>query len=266
MNAGRNSSGESPLDCVVSLVERLRSPEGCPWDREQTLDSLKQCLLEEAHELLDAMGGDDPDRHMEELGDVLLQIVMQSQIRREKDEFSFDDVAQKLSEKLIRRHPHVFGDETCKDSAQVLKNWEKIKESEGTNGKRTLFEGVPSTLPALQKAQRVQAKASRVGFDWRESAPVLDKVEEEIAEIRDAAERDRADMLEEEIGDTLFSIVNLCRFYGVNAEACLNGTTQKFIRRFGEVEKGMASRGRKLSECTLEEMDELWEEAKKRLE
>ncbi len=251
------------MDRVVSIVDRLRGPDGCPWDREQTLDSLQECLLEEAHELLDAMGKDEPEKHMEELGDVLLQVVMQSQIRREKEEFSFDDVADKLAEKLIRRHPHVFGDQICEDSAEVLKNWEKIKETESTDGKRTLFEGVPSTLPALQKAQRVQSKASRVGFDWCEGAPVLDKVEEEIGEVRDAADGDRPDMLKEEVGDMLFSIVNLCRFYGVNAEACLNRTTRKFIRRFGEVEKGVASMGRKLSECTLEEMDALWEEAKR---
>ncbi len=262
MKNGRQGKKETPMNRVVSLVDRLRGPDGCPWDREQTLDSLQECLLEEAHELLDAMTGDEPGKHMEELGDVLLQIVMQSRIRREKNEFSFDDVADSLARKLIRRHPHVFGDQSCKDSAEVLKNWEKIKETESPDGKRTLFEGVPPTLPALQKAQRVQSRAARVGFDWREGGPVLDKVEEEIGEVREAADDGRPEMLEEETGDMLFSIVNLCRFYGINAEACLNRTTRKFIRRFGEVEKKVAATGRKLSDCTLEEMDAFWEEVK----
>lgn len=258
----RDESRESDLERVIETVARLRSEDGCPWDREQTLESLKECLLEESHELLEVMTDSNPDKHREELGDVLLQILMQARIREERGDFSFSDVARELGEKLIRRHPHVFGEQTVADSNEVLKNWEKIKASE-KKGSSGLLNGIPSSLPSLQKAQRVQARAARVGFDWEKGEQVLDKIEEETGEMREAAREGNLQVIEEELGDMLFSIVNLCRFYGINAEGAVERTTEKFMRRFGYVESRLADRGLDLSGSTLDEMEELWQEAKK---
>ena len=232
---GADLSGVANL-CEV--MRRLRAPGGCPWDREQTLASLKPCLLEETYELLEAMDGRDLALHVEELGDVLLQVVFQCAIREEEGLFNFNDVAQVLTDKLVRRHPHVFGDVTARSSGEVLRNWEAIKQTEKSHQPdRSAIDGVPPALPALLKAQRIQAKASRVGFDWEDATGAIGKVEEEIGELKEAVEVGSAPQIEEEVGDLLFSIVNYCRFIGVDAESALERTCKKFSRRFRGVEK-----------------------------
>lgn len=257
---------DEKLDGVKRLYEvmkRLRAPGGCPWDREQTLQTLKPCLMEETYELLEAMDGDDLALHVEELGDVLLQVVFQCAIREEEGRFTFDQVANTLAEKLIRRHPHVFGDVDAKTSGQVLRNWEAIKQTEkGKKPDRSALDGVPAALPALLKAQRMQAKASRVGFDWKDATGATGKIEEELGELKEAvASGDKAKMTEE-MGDLLFSAVNYCRFIGVDAENALEGTNKKFARRFRDVEGRVRAQGRSLRDCTLAEMDAVWDEVK----
>jgi MazG family protein len=185
----RHAAGKSGIDRLLAVVRRLRGKHGCPWDRQQTLRSLKPYVIEEAYELLDAIDSNDRDRHQDELGDVLLQVVLQAQLRREKGDFSFDDVAGRLADKLIRRHPHVFGNVKVSGAGDVLRNWEAIKADEKTSGDRSILEGIPRHLPALQKAQRVQSRASRVGFDWSDVKDVLAKIDEELAETRRAIAR-----------------------------------------------------------------------------
>lgn len=250
------------LDRLLDVVARLRGEGGCPWDREQTLESLKPYLIEEAYELIDAIDSGDPERHAEELGDVLLQVAIQSRIREEEGVFAFEEVADRLADKLIRRHPHVFGEVVVRDSAEVLQNWEAIKATEQA-GDRSIVEGVPRHLPALQKAQRVQSRVARVGFDWERADEVLDKVEEEIGEIRRAAKSGVRREVREELGDLLFSLVNLCRFESVDAEATLQEAVEKFSRRFQEVERRVWAEGRTTADCTLDELEAHWQVAKR---
>jgi len=254
--------GRSEMERVRAVVKRLRGEGGCPWDREQTLDSLKQYLIEEAYEVIDAVDSGDVSRHREELGDVLLQIVLHAQIRQEKGDFTFADVAGKLADKLVRRHPHVFGDTKVSGTREVLKNWESIKAGEQQPGRHSLVDGIPKHLPALQKAQRVQSRVSRVGFDWTEAEEALAKVEEELGEVKEAVAAGDAAKVEEELGDLLFAVVNLSRFRKVNAEEALAATTSKFMARFREVENRVEEEGRQLRDCTLAEMDAHWERIK----
>ena len=249
---------------LVEVMRRLRAPGGCPWDREQTLQSLKPCLLEETYELLDAMDRDDPALHVEELGDVLLQVVFQCAIREEEKLFSFDDVAAALADKLVRRHPHVFGDATAETSGEVLRNWEAIKQTEKGKGgaARSALDGVPATLPALLKAQRVQVKASRVGFDWDDASGAIAKIHEELNELSEAVTDGDAAHITDEAGDLFFAIVNYCRFIHVDAEGALSGATQKFATRFREVERRVRESGRDMKACTLAELDAVWDEVK----
>jgi len=248
---------------LVEVMKRLRAPGGCPWDREQTLQSLKPCLLEETYELLEAMDGEDLALHVEELGDVLLQVVFQCAIREEEGLFAFDDVARTLAEKLVRRHPHVFGDAVADSSGQVLRNWEAIKQAEkGKKPDRSALDGVPATLPALLKAQRMQAKASRVGFDWEDASGATEKIAEELEELREAAAAGDRQQLTDEVGDLLFSVVNYCRFLEIDAEGALEGSNRKFSRRFREVERRVREQGRTLKECTLAELDAVWDAVK----
>jgi tetrapyrrole methylase family protein/MazG family protein len=248
---------------LIEVMRRLRAPGGCPWDREQTLQSLKPCLLEETYELLEAMDGDDLALHVEELGDVLLQVVFQCAIREEEGRFTFDGVASALADKLVRRHPHVFGEATASTSGEVLRNWEAIKQTEkGKKPDRSAVDGVPAALPALLKAQRLQAKASRVGFDWGDASGAADKLAEELAEVREAVAAGDAQKTAEEMGDLLFSVVNTCRFLHVDAEHALEGSNKKFSRRFREVERRVRAQGRALKSCTLAELDEVWETVK----
>jgi len=252
---------------LVEVMRRLRAPGGCPWDREQTLQTLKPCLLEETYELLDAMDKDDLALHAEELGDVLLQVVFQCAIREEEGRFTFDDVAASLADKLIRRHPHVFADAAMPSTGDVLRNWEAIKQGEkGEAARRSALDGVPAVLPALLKAQRVQAKASRVGFDWKESSGAMEKIHEELGELSEAVAGGDAARVTDEMGDVLFAMVNYCRFIHVDAESALAGATQKFAARFREVERCAQERGMEMRNCTLAELDALWDEAKVKIQ
>ena len=254
-------------------MTRLRDPQtGCPWDREQTLSSLKPCVLEETYELLAAM--DKPDEkanYVEELGDVLLQVMFQSVMAEQEGHFTFDDVANAISDKLVHRHPHVFGNVDAKDSATVLRNWEQLKQLEHKKEARhSALDGVPPTLPGLLKAQRTQEKAARVGFDWKDAQGPMAKIEEELGELKEEIAKlgdasvppARKEGVKEELGDLLFSVCNLARHLGVDAESALEGTTAKFARRFRTVEAGAKAQGRLLKEMTLDEMDALWDEAK----
>lgn len=253
---------------VIDLMSRLRSRGGCPWDREQTLESLQQYLIEECYELIDAVDSGDVGRHMDELGDVLLQVVFQAQIRKEQKKFDFDDVVKTLAAKLIRRHPHIFGTEKARTPAQVLKRWEEIKslEKKGkTETRHSAVDGVPHRLPALLKAQRVQARASRVGFDWKEIGAVLDKVEEELAEVRKALASGDEKELKNEIGDLLFAVVNLSRFKRISAEVALESAVNRFVKRFKAVEVRVERQGRKVSDCSLEELESHWQAVKRSL-
>ena len=261
----------SGIDRLHGIMVRLRDPEtGCPWDREQTLSSLKPCLIEETYELLAAMDRpDDRANYVEELGDVLLQVMFQCVMAEQEGRFTFDDVANAISDKLVHRHPHVFGSADAKDSATVLRNWEQIKQMEHRKEARhSALDGVPAALPALLKAQRTQEKAARVGFDWRDADGPTEKVEEELGELKaEVAARASAKpadsvRVKEELGDLVFAVCNLARHLGVDAESAAEGATAKFSRRFRAVEAAAKERGRSLRDMTLEEMDALWDEAK----
>lgn len=252
-------------------MTRLRDPQtGCPWDREQTLSSLKPCVLEETYELLAAMDRpEDKANYVEELGDVLLQVMFQCVMAEQEGRFSFDDVAHAISDKLVRRHPHVFGNVDAKDSATVLKNWEQIKQTEHKREARhSALDGVPATLPGVLKAQRTQEKAARVGFDWKDAEGPLAKIEEELGELKsEMAARTgdspaESERVKEELGDVLFSVCNLARHLHVDAESALEGTTAKFSRRFRAVEQAAKAEGRNLKDMTLGEMDAIWGKVK----
>lgn len=272
------------LDELVQLMAKLRAPDGCPWDRKQTHESLKPYLLEETYEVLETIDKQDEPKLREELGDLLLQILFHAQIAAERKAFSMEEVMQLLADKLVRRHPHVFGEKG--DGAltpdQVYSNWEQIKKSERQQAGRSdsVLDGVPKTLPALLRAFQIQARASRVGFDWPQNGDgvhqVMDKVKEEIEELTDAygtpekraGEADQAAMqrhLEDEMGDVLFSLVNLARFLKVNPEDAARRATDRFADRFHFIEAEAARMGRALESMTLAEMDALWEKAKQKL-
>jgi MazG family protein len=240
----------------VTIVRRLRKE--CPWDRKQTHRSLRESLLEETYEVLDTLGRRDNAGLSQELGDLLLHIAMHATIAEELSEFTFADLLTGISDKLVRRHPHVFGKARAKGTREVLKNWEQIKMNEG---RRSVFEGIPRGLPALQKAMQVQRRAAAVGFDWKRTGDVLKKVTEEAGEVRAARGKRRR---EEEFGDLLFALVNYARFTGVNPEHALRGTVERFTDRFQYVERSLASRGIRTGDAPLRAMDELWEEAKKK--
>lgn len=248
---------------AYDIVAQLRGEDGCPWDREQTLESLKAYLVEECYELLEAVDSGDPDSHKEELGDVLLQILLQSRIRQEQGDFEFDDVARSLSAKLIRRHPHVFGDVSVANSDEVVRNWDAIKADEKGSVNASVLDGVPLALPALQRAQHIQSRASRVGFDWEDVGPVVAKIAEELAELKDAISSGNPERIQDEVGDLLFSIVNLCRLGDVNADDALRDSTRKFIIRFQEVERRLHAQGKGPCDVTLAELDACWEKIKK---
>lgn len=270
-----------PFRRLVDIMESLLSPEGCPWDRKQTHETLKPYALEEAHEVLDAIDQGDMDELCSELGDLGLQIVFHAALARRRGDFAIDDVYTAICDKLIRRHPHVFGDVVADEAGTVLKNWEAIKKAErAAKGKSeappSALDGIPGSLPALQRATRLQSKAARVGFDWNDVAPVLAKIREEIDELEEEmqahgahtstpdgdATHDRARM-EGELGDLLFAIVNLARFLQVDAEQALQRTNRKFLQRFLYIEKILRERGKEPSDSTLEEMDSIWEQAKR---
>jgi len=245
---------------LIAIMAKLRSPDGCPWDREQTHASLRQYLLEEAYEVIEALDVGDQPALKEELGDLLLQIVFHAQISSEDNGFDVADVIDAISEKLIRRHPNVFGDVEITSAAEQSINWEKIKKSEG---KESVLDGVPVALSALLRAYRLQQKASTVGFDWPETTPVWDKIEEELAELKQACQQKEQRRIDEEMGDLLFSLVNLSRFLSVNPEDALRNTIAKFNTRFRKVEREFADRNQSMADATLEELDAVWEKVKR---
>lgn len=246
---------------LLSIMDELR--EKCPWDREQTNETLRKLSIEEVYELGEAILENNPQEIKKELGDILLHIVFFAKIGEEKGQFDVGDVINHLIDKLIYRHPHVFGTAEVQDSEQVLKNWETLKLSEKGRGKRVL-EGVPTALPALIKANRIQEKVRGVGFDWELKEQVWDKVKEELGELEVEIKAGRIKEMENEFGDLIFSIVNACRLYGIDPESALERTNQKFIRRFNYLEENTLLKGKTLHEMTLAEMDVFWNEAKKR--
>ncbi len=252
------------FDDLVSIMTRLRGPGGCPWDRKQNHQSLLPYLLEETYEVADSIHRRDMDELCTELGDLLLQVIFHAQLARERKRFTIDDVVDRICRKLIGRHPHVFGQRRRLSARQVLGNWEKIKLAEPGNGGKTrgVLDGVPRALPALLRAFRVQEKTSRVGFDWDNPTGVLDKVNEEVDELRRSLRSHRKTEIENELGDLLFALVNLARHLHIDPESALSKTNQRFIRRFGYIEKNLPKTGKRLGEATLSEMDQLWEKAK----
>ncbi|MBL7031720.1 MAG: nucleoside triphosphate pyrophosphohydrolase [Nitrospira sp.] len=251
------------FDELVDIVAKLRGSGGCPWDREQTRESLKPFLVEEFYELIDAIDENDNDGIKEEMGDLLFQVVLQSQLFSEEGEFAINDVVDGIARKMVKRHPHVFGDKVLETSDEVEKWWKEHKLKEG-KGHDSAIGGVPKSLPALLRAQKIQMKATKVGFDWERIEDAFGKIEEEIKEFREALEKNDRNEIEDELGDILFVLVRIANFVNVNPEDALRRTIRKFISRFSYVENEAAKQGRKLSDMKLTEMDILWNEAKKR--
>ena len=255
-------AGDAPMTLgeqflrLIAVVERLRSEDGCPWDRQQTPQSLLPYLLEETYEVMESITADDAGALKEELGDLLLHIVFQGCLAKEAGRFTLGDSLNAVNDKLVRRHPHVFGDQRVEDTEDVRRRWEAAKQRE--KGRASLLDGVPRTLPALNRARRMQEKAASVGFDWPQVAGVWAKVMEEIQELQTACAAEDAAAMQEEFGDVLFSLVNLGRFLQLSGEDALRQATNKFEQRFRGIEQELARRGRTIEEATLEEMDGIW--------
>lgn len=245
---------------LLLIMEDLR--EKCPWDRKQTMDSLRHLTVEETYELSDAIIENDLNGIKEEIGDLMLHMVFYSKIGSEKNAFDIADVLNGICDKLVNRHPHIYGTETVTDEAEVLQNWEKLKLKEG---KKSVLEGVPNSLPAMVKAYRVQDKVKQIGFEWDEADEALEKVYEELDELKVAVKEDQSEEKEKELGDVLFSVINYARYLNIDAERALEITNKKFIKRFQWMENEAASNNQKLQDMSLEEMDILWNKAKKKL-
>jgi MazG family protein len=246
---------------LCDIVAKLRAPGGCPWDREQTNESLLPALIEEAYETAEAARSHDDTHFREELGDLLLLVVMHAQIARETGRFDIEEVIGQVSDKLIRRHPHVFGTSEARDAGAVLKQWEAIKREEKKADLHYLA-SLPKALPALVRAQKAQSKAARVNFDWRALRDVIAKVEEELGEIKEAIQSGPQEMIEDEVGDLLFAVVNLARRCKIDAEGTLQSATNKFVARFNRLEDELRTRGKRLGDVDLAEMDAIWDEIK----
>jgi MazG family protein len=268
-----HAAAQAAIGRLLGIMDRLRDPGGCPWDREQTLRSLTPYLLEEAHEVIEAIESGDANHHREELGDLLFQVVFQSRIAREEGKFDFAAVCDAIAEKLTRRHPHVFGDLSVSGSGEVVKNWERIKADERKakgEGPRSAIGGVPAALPALVRAERMTEKAGAVGFDWPDVKGVVAKVREELSELEEAMSRGSGggavdqQEVEHELGDLLFAVANLGRHLKVHPEEALRAAVRRFEGRFHHVEDRLLEAGRTPRESTLEEMDRYWNEAKLR--
>jgi len=257
-------AGQS-IERLLGVMRKLRAPDGCPWDREQTNESLKSDLIEEAYEVIDAIESGNVSHLEEELGDLLLQVVFHSQICEENGHFEFSDVANAIVDKLERRHPHVFGEVQVADSGEVLQNWDAIKKAEKAEGDKpaSIVAGIPRHLPALQKAHQVQKRAARAGFDWDNIDDVFAKLHEEIDELKEAISREHESDIREELGDLLFSVVNVSRYLGHNPEEILNYNVKKFVRRFQKVEDQVHATGREFKDFSLPELDAFWDEAKR---
>src|SRR5580658_4480380 len=274
-NSKRLTAGEW-FEKLAAVQARLRAPDGCPWDREQTHASLRTDLIEEAYEVLEALESGDDAKFAEEMGDLLLQIVFHSEIAREQGRFDVSDVIREVHDKMVRRHPHVFGEKRAKDSAEVLKNWEQIKkeeriaagkkageEAKGEKKTASLLDGVSKALPAALEGFQLTRRAARIGFDWDSVEGVIDKVKEETGELREAVGAKDAELVEEEMGDLLFAAVNVARFLHVDPEIALKKANAKFSARFRQMEKLAAERGKTLADVPREEMEGFWEEVKK---
>ena len=250
------------FDDLVTLMDKLRSPEGCPWDREQTYETLRPFVIEEAYEVVDAIDRHDREALEEEIGDLLLEAVFLAQLAKEEGVFEIADSITAVHDKLVHRHPHVFADVEANSADEVITNWERLKREEKHQKDKSFFEGVPQALPGLIKAVRLTEKAARVGFDWRKTDDIFDKLDEEIGELRAAIENDDATEIRLELGDLLFTVANIARRLGVDAEHALQDSSQKFIRRFETMERSYRDVGKRMDESSLEELDDAWERAK----
>ena len=261
----RSAMAESPFERLCDIVAKLRAPGGCPWDREQTHESILPQMIEEAYELSEAVRANDTAHFREELGDVLLHVVMQAEIARESGRFNIDDILREISEKLVRRHPHVFGTSEARDSGAVLKQWEAIKREE-KKGDSHYLASLPKALPALMRAQKVQSKVARVNFDWAEVRDVMAKVEEELGELRAAIKNEDRQAIQDETGDLLFAVTNLARKCQLDAESTLQAATDKFVARFNRLEAELQSRGKRLGDVDLAELDAIWNKIKENVQ
>lgn len=252
------------MDRLIDIMERLRGPGGCPWDAAQDHKSMIKGLVEEVYELADAVEGGNNGEMIEELGDVLLHVLFHSIIASENGAFTIREVADRLADKLIYRHPHVFGGETAESAAEVAENWEELKRSEiGKKNRRSIFSGIPGALPALLYALKIQSAASRAGFDWDDAAGVIGKIREELREIEEAVGENVPDRIEEEVGDMIFSAVNLARMLDVDPEAALRRTSRKFEARFAEIERTARSENMALSQMPMTEKERIWRQSKR---
>jgi tetrapyrrole methylase family protein/MazG family protein len=252
---------EKDFKRLVSIMENLRSSHGCPWDREQTMESLKTYLIEEVYEIMEAIEENDPEALREELGDLLFHILFLSRIAEEQGAFDIWDVIDRISKKMVTRHPHVFGEKKVSSSSEVEVNWSDLKEKEKSN-RRSILDGIPKHLPALLRAHRITERAGRVGFDWEKTDDIFEKLDEEIGELNQALSQGHRQKIEDELGDVVFVLVNVARLVGINPEEALRKTTDKFIRRFHYIEKTLERSKKSLKEASLEEMDRLWEQSK----
>ena len=251
------------FDQLVQVVATLRGENGCPWDKAQTHETLKADLIEETYEVIEAIDAKSSDKLQEELGDLLINVMLHAQIAKDQGDFSINEVVGSITDKLIRRHPHVFGDVDAKDAETVLQNWEAIKRSEaGYEDRKSVLDGVPEALPSLLRAQKIQNRAARVGFDWDTVADALPKLEEEIEEVKRSLQKGDTTEIEMEIGDLLFSVVNLCRFLDLQAEEALRQAVRKFTTRFQKMEEILEERGKTFKDYDLAGLDLIWEEAK----
>ena len=256
-------STEEAIKRLADIIALLRSEEGCPWDRAQTHESIRSCLLEEAYEVADAIDKEDFDNLEEELGDVLLQVIFHANLGTEEQKFDLRSIANRESDKMIRRHPHVFLNKNSESIDKALEKWENVKRKErGTATHTDSMMNVPSALPALIRSYKIQKKAAEVGFDWDDVSEAFSKVKEETYELLEIYQGNDETSIMEEVGDLLFAVVNVARFLGVNPEEALNFTSSKFIDRFGFIEKTAKLQGKRLEDMSLEEMDKLWEQAK----
>ncbi|MFQ5663799.1 MAG: nucleoside triphosphate pyrophosphohydrolase [Terriglobia bacterium] len=265
---GTRLMGKRRFDELVALMARLRAPDGCPWDREQDARSLRTYLLEETYEVLDAIERDDPRALQDELGDLQLQILFHAQIAAEQGRFTIEDVFTRLHEKLVRRHPHVFGSAQAASAAEVRVNWEALKAAErqahadAPREGESQLAGVSRSLPALLEAYQLTRRAAQVGFDWERLESLLGKLDEEVKELRQVLGPEQRERREDEVGDLLFVAVNVARYLGLDPELALRRANQKFIERFERMERELARQGKRLQDATLKEMDELWERSK----
>ena len=269
---GKNAAGER-FERLVDIMATLRGPNGCPWDKQQDFNSLKPMLVEEVYEVLEAIDNEDFDGLAEELGDLLLHVIFHAHLAKESGRFDITTVIEKISEKLIRRHPHVFGNESASTPEEVIKNWEAIKAREKaeklknrTPEQRSLLEGIPSKLPAMHEAHQISSRAARVGFDWPDIEGIFDKLQEEVRELKEVissgGDDKRRERLEDEIGDMLFVMVNIARYLKIDSESALKRANRKFKTRFRYMERELAKQGKSLEETPLEEMEALWQKAK----